>query len=589
MAACLTAQAQFQSQTIRLTPGWNAVFLEVQPEPSDVDSVFAGVPVASAWAWDRPGRVVEFVDDPAQLVPGKSEWLTYVPTNHPNAAVRNLLEVSGGRPLLVNLAGSQAVEWRVVGRPVAPKFQWVSDSYNLVGFPLGDGSKHTFGTLLGNVPAHASLLVLKLAPNGAWSIVVSPRTEIIESGRAYWVYSRGVSQFAGPLELTTAQGSRMDFGEASVLNTIRFGNPGTNILTYHADPQAAARAGDVAGPVPLRYRHFAVDAVSGAGTVEWRPWTNRMTINVPPGEAISLQVEARRTELVPPPTPVAQRYQSLLAVTDTNGYRITIPVSLEGLAGVSLSVGSRSALPAGSEGPHPRAGLWVGNVTLTEVNFTAHPSDPAKLRPAKSEFDFRILVHVDDTGKARLLQRAMIMWRATNSATSAGRLVLATDEQLATRLGLTGVSLRNDQPVVRRFSAPAFAFRAPIPMDAEGSFGSGVFRCSTETGYNDPLNPFKHVWHPDHDNLEPTTREILPDGVESFTVRRAIELRFTPEDPTLSTAANVQYVPGFGDTRLGGTYQETLEGVHRRPVRMGGYFTLQRAVSVGVLNDGETN
>jgi hypothetical protein len=584
------ARAQWQRQTIRLNPGWNAVYLEVQPEPSDVDSVLGGLPIESAWIWDRPGQVVEFVDDPEKLVPGKPEWLAYVPTNHPHAAARNLFEIPGGRALLVNLATNRPVDWPVVGRPAFPKYQWVGDSYNLVGFPLENGARHTFSSLLGAIPAHASLLVLKLGSNGVWSRVASPQTELVEPGRAYWIYSRGVSQFAGPLEVATGQGSRLAFGDAGVLNALRLGNPGANALTYWLVPQAAVAVAEVAGQVPLKYRRFAVDAVSGVGTVEWRDWTNRLEVTVPAGEAVSIQIEARRAELDPPPTANARDYHSLLSVTDTNGYRMMIPLSLRTDAGLSKASNGKIARTAPTDGTHPRAGLWVGNVILTDVNFTAHPSDPGKLRPAKSEFDFRILVHVDDGGQARLLQRAMVMWRRTNDMTSTGRLVVATDERLATRLGLTGVSVRNEQPVVRRFSAPTFAFREPILMDAEGEFGNGTLRCSTVTGYNDPLSPFKHVWHSDHDNLDPTDRtQILAEGVESFSVQRSIELRFTADDPTMGTVANAQYVPGFGDTRLGGTYQETLAGVHRRPVRMGGTFTLQRTVAVGLLNDGETN
>jgi len=595
--ALLVATAQSQLQTIRLTPGWNAVFLEVQPEPADADAVFAGIPVESAWIWDRPGQVIEFVDDPSQLVPGKPEWLTFVPTNHPHAAVRNLFEVPGGCALLVNLAADQPVEWRVAGRPAVPNYQWVSDSYNLVGFPLSPDARHTFGSLLGALPAHPSPQVLKLDASGVWSRVSAPETETVEPGRAYWVYSRGASQFRGPLEVATDQGSRLAFGESAVLNTLRLGNPGNSALTYWLELLPAAPEAGVAGPVPLNYRHFAVDGETGGGTVEWVRWTNRLAVTVPPREALSLKIEARRTDLTPKPTSENQDYHSLISVADTNGYRQMVPVSLRGDPNATSLVGLRVGRAAAPQGPHPRAGLWVGNVTLREVNFTAHPSDPEKLRPAKSEFDFRILVHVDEAGQARLLQRAMVGWRRTNAPTAAtalGRLAVITDENLATRLGLTGVSLRGDRPVVRRFSAPAFGFREPIPMVAEeGGFGVGRLHCGTETGYHDPLSPFKHVWHPDHDNIAPEGDRIFEEGIESFSVRRSIELRFTAEDPTLDPTlapmANAQYVPGFGDTRLGGTYHETMEGVHRRPVRLAGIFTLQRAVAIGRLNDGESN
>ena len=37
----IPAEAQWTSQTITLQPGWNAVFLEVQPEPDAINAIRA--------------------------------------------------------------------------------------------------------------------------------------------------------------------------------------------------------------------------------------------------------------------------------------------------------------------------------------------------------------------------------------------------------------------------------------------------------------------------------------------------------------------------------------------------------------------
>jgi len=155
-------------QVIRLQPGWNAVYLDVQPEMADADRVFAGIPVQSAWVWDRPGQGVQFVDDPNKLAPGKPEWLTYYPPGSANAALKNLYEIEGGRPLLVQVATNRAVDWRVVGAPARWRARWVDNSLNLVGFPLASSSTNTFRTLLGGDSAFSgSLTVLKLGAGGA--------------------------------------------------------------------------------------------------------------------------------------------------------------------------------------------------------------------------------------------------------------------------------------------------------------------------------------------------------------------------------------------------------------------------------------
>src|SRR5215211_4058408 len=63
LALALEARAQWATQTIQLHGGWNAVFVEVQPEPSDCDAAFTGLPVESAWAFNRRLAPVQFIQD----------------------------------------------------------------------------------------------------------------------------------------------------------------------------------------------------------------------------------------------------------------------------------------------------------------------------------------------------------------------------------------------------------------------------------------------------------------------------------------------------------------------------------------------
>ena len=56
--------AQWTTQTIPLTPGWNAVYLEVQPASDDADAVFARLPVDSVWAWNASATPIQFIQEP---------------------------------------------------------------------------------------------------------------------------------------------------------------------------------------------------------------------------------------------------------------------------------------------------------------------------------------------------------------------------------------------------------------------------------------------------------------------------------------------------------------------------------------------
>ena len=44
-----SARGQTITQNITLQPGWNAVWLEVQPTANRTDTIFSNLPVASVW------------------------------------------------------------------------------------------------------------------------------------------------------------------------------------------------------------------------------------------------------------------------------------------------------------------------------------------------------------------------------------------------------------------------------------------------------------------------------------------------------------------------------------------------------------
>jgi hypothetical protein len=131
------------------------------------------------------------------------------------------------------------------------------------------------------------------------------------------------------------------------------------------------------------------------------------------------------------------------------------------------------------------------------------------------------------------------------------------------------------ESIGRRLSSAAFGFRQPVLL--AGAFG-GTNTGTITLGYDDPLNPFKHRYHPDHDNLDERFETKLPEGRESFNVVRAVTLEFGAVDPL------GVHPPGWGNTELGGTYRETISGLHRQPIQISGAFRLVRASRTAQLN-----
>ena len=89
-----------------------------------------------------------------------------------------------------------------------------------------------------------------------------------------------------------------------------------------------------------------------------------------------------------------------------------------------------------------------------------------------------------------------------------------------------------------------------------------------------PTNPFRHKYHPDHDNLDitfsPSRRGLSRDASDWLTP--------TPTDPTQFSNAD------YGYSVIGGTYRETITGLHRDPLVTSGTFRLTRVANTGTLN-----
>ncbi|MBL9167170.1 MAG: hypothetical protein JNN07_05480 [Verrucomicrobiales bacterium] len=589
----LLTQAQWTAQTIALKPGWNAVYLELDPEPVECDALFAGLPVESVWSWNRRFSSVQFIQDPDQLVPGQPEWLTWLPAATPTESLANLFTLRGGLPYLIKVRDTAAAfNWTVSGRPRVQAVDWISDSYNFVGFPISPATPPTFQAFFSGSTNQAGKPIYRLNTSGLWELISNPAGTPMRHGEAFWVRSDGRSTYSGPVGLEIPGSSSLTYGWQTTELTLRFKNQSSSPRTLNLKAQASANAPAgwpvLAGGIPFSY--YATDLPNNQSG--WVPlpaagWTSPV---LPPGGEWLLRVEARRRDLAPFAGTAAAAgalYQSVLELTDGSGYRQLIGVRAEGPNATGPQPGSPVRLADGTVSA--RAGLWVGNVVLQKVSQPSNIGSPNTPLPVANALQFRILIHVDESGQARLVQKVLQMWKpgtyhpdpsdpTQQTVEQPGRFVLVTDEALAGNW--SGVTLRDGDPVPRRVSTVGYALKTPLPLVGAGTFGANTIGGSILLGYDDPLNPFKHKYHPDHDNLTERFDQTLPEGQESFTFTRQISLEFSSTDP------EGLRLPGWGDTQLGGTYRETMRGVHRKPIFLQGIFRLSRASRVPLLNDG---
>jgi hypothetical protein len=566
----LHASAEYATQRIWLQPGWNSVFFEVQPEPRDCQDLFKGVPVASVWVWNQRFTSVQYVRDPSELEPEQPEWLTYFPEGTANSFLTDLFAITGGESYLIELSGNEPVELVVQGPLFARSKPWLSNSFNLMGFHVDPGAPPTFADYFASSEAHDGQAVFRLNGVGGWQAIANPSTERIVNGEAYWIYCEGNSQFVGPLHYDTSIGSGLRFEGSLREQTLELINDTdvSKVVTLDLKSASAeitrprdASQPPLGGQVALTYLNLNAEKKR----YEWEPLDSPLTVTVEPESSYFIKLGVQRNAM-PDPDSKEARFESILEIKDGTGSFFRVPVSAQ--KAVSL------------------AGLWSGTVGITLVSEAANPEDSVTPKPASSEFQFRVIVHMDDTGQANLLQRVLVMQLSASFIPDPdnpgltildepARSVLITDETLIP--SFPGVAEIDGRMIARRVSSPVFGFNEPQPM--LGSFTTNLTTTVTMP-FDDPLNPFVHRYDPDHDNLDERFEKDLTEGIESWTFQREITMSFEPDDPE-----GFEF-NSWGEDVIGGTYHERVTGVHKNSIYTQGIFRLTRVSSVDVLNDG---
>lgn len=570
------------AQNFNLRAGWNAIWLEVTPENQDVSSVFGALPLDSVWTYATPSSAVDFIQNPDEPVWNRDRWLVHVPTDRPESLNNNLFKVLGNRAYLVNLKA--AATFTVSGSPRLKFPAWTADAYNLRGFPIDPDNPPTFLNFFKPSPSHYNATqsklqkIYQLNSSGQWTLV-SP-SDLMKQGEAYWVYTAGASDYIAPLTVS------LDFGDGLDLNSVVTESP-LHFRNRAATPRTATVL-DMGPSTPLTYRE-------DTARTSWLKLPSPYERSLPVGGSYDLLLSAAFA------SKSSEFYDTLLRVKDGQGTRYHIPVILRRTpVGTVGNTAQREAVG--------RAGLWVGTATINAVSeahagtlVTNTVTDPetglshrevtrlgAGLNPTPtdSEFSLRLLLHVDTNGTARLLKDVVQMWQppvlvpdgsGSMIQKSPGRYVLLTDESLLPLY--EGAALRDGEKVGRRLSSADFPFPSSpssnfLPLTGFMAVNNNVSGSFT-LGANDPLNPFKHKYHPDHDNLDATFTSFR---AEAYDVTRTFQLTFTSTNTVGLTSSD------YGYTTLGGIYQETVKGIHRSDIVCRGVFQIRRAISTPVLN-----
>jgi hypothetical protein len=301
--------AHLVQQTIPLQPGWNAVYLEVEPVSNATVDVFRDIPIASAWGWRPRGPSSEFVENLTEQMFRDPQWLCFFPTNRTERMFNNLFRVTVNQPYFIKLEGATPVNWVVTGRPAVRTFAYAPNEFNLVGYPLRtSGSLPGRASFFSHDPALAGQAIYALNPTGSWALVTDG-DQPMEAGKCLWVYAATASSYLGPVNVSVEIGDGLDFGktltEAKVFIQNRTAAP------------TVIRIRDLGGAGPIAYWSFN----NAQNVPEWLPIPDPLTIPLAAGETHTVRISVLRDQFTD------TMHETTLEVESDSGTRVRIPLS----------------------------------------------------------------------------------------------------------------------------------------------------------------------------------------------------------------------------------------------------------------------
>jgi hypothetical protein len=571
-------RAQDATQTVNLVSGWNAVWLEVEPQdangqPRHPTSVFntAANTAITVIASPKPlaGLAEFFGDEPGTESGtfnqnGWEQWL-----RDDLAGVSNMIMTTGNRGYLIRTTANVTLSITGKARFFRPK--WTPDRYNLVGFGI-DGTVSFADFFDSATTTHPLANIYTLNANGIWTVA----TGNITDGKAYWIFSKGPSDFMGPVAV--------DFDNA-ITGRLNFGGPDD--------------ARPVLGPSPA-------ETVAGTYDIEEVVLTNRSGGPVTPDLTRLVDDQIVLTETLPDPAELALRKgndlgashavaempvgTSILSLGASASRQWTLPAERTNLYrlktgggnAVYLPISARNTslptLPNGAPTASTSVGLWVGEVVIDAVTSIVENGEP--IRPSAGTAPIRVILHSDAGGAVRLLSQVTVMQTKTADPEVEPDPVLVVDpaqipffegikERNGKRVGLRIESVAYDMPrdidaaglaVLNGLSArPSsllenYHFSWPLT----GEVGSGKSVTTTAPLHLDPFhrsNPFRHAAHKEH--------------VRGPGITRSMQIDFDPD----------QTIPG----RLSGTFTDTLQGLTTTDITLTGRIEMRLVSTVATL------
>ncbi|MDB6028197.1 MAG: hypothetical protein JWM68_4420 [Verrucomicrobiales bacterium] len=584
LLACTSAlRAQWLSQSVTLSPGWNAVYFHVDSSHTTLNAqVGADVnnPILEVWRWN-PGATIQFTTDPQNPIDSGSQWISW----NRSSANSPLQRIVGNSAYLVRVGTNvSSYTWTIKGKPMAPANDWTSTGLNFIGFQTVPVNPPSFDTFLAASPDLQQAAEIYYYRGGELGSnnparLLGLRNTLVNRGQAYWVRAGTVfNHYFAPFSVNLQTGSGIDFQNTGSSSTFRLKNYTTGYLTVSASLIASetppSGQTNISGVPPLIIRGAAnqtnvVYSYTNLPLNGSRSWI--LAPNGQPGSELDVVLGLNRTAITAAP---GSYLAGILRFTDSLGF------SQEDVPVTAIA--------------NSTAGLWVGRALVTQVGqylktfqrdaqnspvvssngqYIVTGTDTS-LGAASRPFPLRLIVHNPSVGT-----NAVLLAQVFYGPDAFTNMVVAT-KQSALNQSMLDKS--------RRITA------THLPCTANNTFWglsgrlgtSSTLSTTVNLDYNDQAsNPFLHTYHPDHDNLDATFKTVLPQGSESYSVRRAVTLNVNPAGNDFASQI-------AGTQKIEGEYLETITvlGLPRagntndtRQFQVRGVFSLNRISDIPAL------
>lgn len=258
------------------------------------------------------------------------------PQSSPHRMLTDLFLAKAGRSYLIQVnSQSSPLVWKVEGIAALPSGSWDTESYRLIGFHVDPANIPFFETFFEGAE-HQDFEVYRLLSSGEWKVISDLATAQIESGRAYWIYSRSHSDFVGPLRVKMEGGSVLNFGNGLSEQSLE-------IIPLLSRTRLRCFS---EGRLPLYFK-YPMDSDD-----QWQRLSavDPVVLELMDKKSLSMVIGIKRSEMTP------TEHESVLVFKEDSGMAIQISV-----------VASKNFTP----------GLWVGTATIQAVS---HPIEGDLLR-----------------------------------------------------------------------------------------------------------------------------------------------------------------------------------------------------------------